>query len=288
MKDYIVRATAANNKIRAFAVNSREMVEEARQAHNTTPVASAALGRLLTAGSMMGAMLKGEKDILTLQVKGSGPIGGITVTADEKANVKGYVNNAQVDLPLNSKGKLDVAEAVGLGIMNIIKDIGLKDPYVGQTHLVTSEIAEDLTYYFANSEQTPSSVALGVLVDKDYSIKQAGGFIIQLLPDADEEVIDKLEKAIQNMESMTTLLDQGKTPEDILEILLGDMELKILEKVPTKFQCDCTRERVEKALISVGRKDIEEMIEEGEDIELNCHFCSSKYIFTPEDLKKLI
>lgn len=288
MKDYIIRATAANNQIRAFAVDSKEMVEKARQAHNTTPVASAALGRLLTAGSMMGAMLKGEKDILTLQVKGSGPIGGITVTADEKANVKGYVNNPDVDLPLNSEGKLDVAEAVGLGIMNVIKDIGLKDPYVGQTHLVTSEIAEDLTYYFANSEQTPSSVALGVLVDKDYSIKQAGGFIIQLLPDADEEVVDKLEKSIQNMESITSLLDQGKTPEDILEILLGDMELKILGKVPTKFYCNCTREKVEKALISVGKKDIKEMIEDGEDIELNCHFCSSKYVFTPEDLKKLI
>jgi len=288
MKDYIVRATAANNQIRAFAVDSKEMVEKARQAHNTTPVASAALGRLLTAGSMMGAMLKGEKDILTLQVKGSGPIGGITVTADEKANVKGYVNNPDVDLPLNSEGKLDVAEAVGLGIMNVIKDIGLKEPYGGQTHLVTSEIAEDLTYYFANSEQTPSAVALGVLVDKDYSIKQAGGFIIQLLPNADEEVVDKLEKVIQSMESITSLLDQGKTPEDILEILLGDMELNILEKVPTKFYCNCTREKVEKALISVGKKDIKEMIEDGEDIELNCHFCSSKYIFTPEDLKKLI
>jgi len=288
MKDYIIRATAANNQIRAFAVDSKEMVEKARQAHNTTPVASAALGRLLTAGAMMGVMLKGEKDILTLQVKGSGPIGGITVTADEKANVKGYVNNPDVDLPLNGEGKLDVAEAIGLGIMNIIKDIGLKEPYVGQTHLVTSEIAEDLTYYFANSEQTPSAVALGVLVDKDYSIKQAGGFIIQLLPDADEEVVDKLEKAIKNMESITSLLDQGKTPENILEILLGDMELKILEKVPTKFYCNCTRKKVEKALISVGKKDIMEMIEDGEDIELNCHFCSSKYVFTPEDLKKLI
>lgn len=288
MSDYIVRATAANNQIRAFACTTRELVEEARQAHNTSPVATAALGRLLTAGSMMGSMMKGEKDILTLQIKCSGPIGGLTVTADANANVKGYVVHPEVMLPPNAQGKLDVGKALDLGILNVIKDMGLKEPYVGQTHLVSGEIAEDLTYYYATSEQVPSSVALGVLMNKDNTVKRAGGFIIQLLPFAEEEVIAKLEKKISEITSVTSMLDQEMTPEMILEYVLGDFGLEIMDKVPTKFHCNCCKERVEKAIVSIGKKEIQEMIDENKPIEVNCHFCNKNYEFTIEDLKNII
>ncbi len=288
MSDYIVRATAANNQIRAFACTTRDLVEEARQAHNTSPVATAALGRLLTAGSMMGSMMKGEKDILTLQIKCSGPIGGLTVTADAAANVKGYVVHPEVMLPPNEKGKLDVGKALDLGVLSVIKDMGLKEPYVGQTHLVSGEIAEDLTYYFATSEQVPSSVALGVLMNKDNTVKRAGGFIIQMLPFADEEVISKLEKKIGEITSITALLDQEMTPEQILEHVLGDFGVEIMDKVPTKFHCNCSKERVEKAIVSIGRKDIQEMINDGKPIEVNCHFCNRSYEFSVEDLQDII
>ena len=219
MEDYIVRGTAADNQIRVFAATTRNMVEHARQIHNTSPVATAALGRLMTAGAMMGSMMKGEKDILTLQIKASGPINGITVTADSKANVKGYVGNPDVIIPANDKGKLDVAGAVGIGILNVIKDIGMKEPYVGQTALQTSEIAEDLTYYFATSEQIPSSVGLGVLMNKDNTVRQAGGFIIQVMPFAEDEVITALENKLSTVSSITSMLDAGMTPENILEEL---------------------------------------------------------------------
>lgn len=288
MGDYIVRATAADNQIRAFAATTREMAECARAAHNTSPVATAALGRLMTAGAMMGTMMKGERDILTLQIKSGGPIGGITVTADSQGNVKGYVNNPEVLIPANAKGKLDVAGAVGVGILNVIKDMGLKEPYVGQTALQTSEIAEDLTYYFATSEQVPSSVGLGVLMEHDNTVKQAGGFIIQLMPFTDEKVIDALEKKLAGVTSVTSLLDQGQTPEMILETILGDFGLEIQDTVPTKFHCNCTKERVEKALISVGKKDIQEMIDDKKPVELNCHFCNSNYTFTVEELKEIL
>lgn len=288
MKDYIIRGTAANNSIRFFAATTKEMVETTRQVHNTTPVATAALGRLMTAGAMMGAMLKGEKDILTLQIKGNGPIGGIVVTTDSKSNVKGYVYNPYVDIPLKSNKKLDVSGALGIGILNVIKDIGLKDPYIGQTHLVSGEIAEDLTYYFANSEQTPSSVALGVLIDRDHTVKQSGGFIIQLMPDIDDEVINQLEESLSNMPPITTLLNEGRTPEDIVNIVLSSMEVEIYETIDTKFYCNCSKERVEKALISIGRKDIEEMIDEGKPLELNCHFCNKNYELTIDDLKAML
>lgn len=288
MSDYIVRATAANSQIRAFAVTSRDLVEEARSRHNLSPVATAALGRLLTAGSMMGSMMKSEKDLLTLQIKCSGPIGGLTVTADSQANVKGYVVNPDVMLPPSDKGKLDVGKALDLGVMNVIKDMGLKEPYVGQTHLVSGEIAEDLTYYYATSEQVPSSVALGVLMNKDNTVKRAGGFIIQLMPFADEEVIDKLEKKIGEISSITALLDQDMTPEMILDYVLGDFGVEILDKVPTKFDCNCTKERVEKAIVSIGKKEIQEMINDGETIEVNCHFCNTHYNFSIEELKDII
>ncbi|MDW2798929.1 Hsp33 family molecular chaperone HslO [Clostridium boliviensis] len=287
MADYIVRATAGDHQIRAFAATTRDLVEYARQAHNTSPVATAALGRLLTAGGMMGIMMKGEEDLLTIKIQGSGPIEGLTVTADSKGNVKGYAYNPGVMLPPNEFGKLDVGGAVGEGVLSVIQDIGLKEPYVGQTILVGGEIAEDLTYYYANSEQTPSSVALGVLMNKDNTVKQAGGFIIQLLPGASEEMIDLLEKRLGEIHSVTSLLEEGKTPEMILTHILGGLGLEIMEQTPVKFTCNCDKTRVEKALISIGRTELEDMIEEGKSIEVNCHFCNKNYEFKVEDLKDL-
>ena len=287
MTDYLVRATAANAQIRAFACTSRELVETARKYHNMTPVVTAAVGRLLTGGVMMGSMLKGEKDVLTLQVHAGGPMNGMTVTADAFGHVKGYPENPFVDLPLNAKGKLDVAGAVGVGFMNVIKDLGLKEPYVGQTVLQTSEIAEDLTYYFATSEQVPSSVGLGVLVGKDYTVAQAGGFIIQLMPFAQDSVIDQLEENLKNVDSVTKLLEEGLTPEQILEKLLEGMDVEFTDKMPISFECDCSKQRVEKVLISVGKKDLQSMIDDGEPIEVNCHFCNTNYTFTVEELKEL-
>lgn len=287
MKDYIVRATAADGQVRAFAATTGELVETARTRHNTSPVATAALGRLLTGGAMMGSMMKNETDILTLIIKGNGPLGGITVTADSKANVKGYVENPDVILPAKN-GKLDVAGAVGIGIMQVIKDMGLKEPYVGDTMLVTSEIAEDLTYYFASSEQVPSSVGLGVLMEKDNTVKCAGGFIIQMMPFAQEETISRIEENLKKVTSVTELLDRGYTPEQLLEELLGNVGLEITDTIPTQFYCNCSKERVEKAVASVGKKDIQEMIEEGKDIEVKCHFCNSAYHYTVEDLKKIM
>lgn len=288
MSDYIVRATAADSQIRAFAATTKDIVEYARKAHNTSPVATAALGRLLTGGAMMGVMMKGDKDVLTLQIKCSGPIGGITVTADSKGNVKGYVNNPQVMLPANEKGKLDVGKAVDLGVLSVIKDLGLKEPYVGQIELKTGEIAEDLTYYFASSEQVPSAVGLGVLMEKDNTVCQAGGFIIQLMPFASEEVVSQLEKNLAEVSSVTELMDQGYTPEMILEKLLGNLGLEINEKTETKFYCNCDKVRVGKVLISLGEKELQSMIDEGKDVELNCHFCNTNYVFNVEELKELL
>ena len=268
MKDYIVRATAAEGQVRAFAATTKELVETAREHHNTSPVATAALGRLLTAGAMMGSMMKNETDMLTLQVRGDGPLGGITVTADSKGDVKGYVNNPDVMLPPKN-GKLDVGGAVGIGLLQVIKDMGLKEPYSGQTILVSSEIAEDLTYYFANSEQVPSSVGLGVLMEKDKTISQ-------------------IEENLKNITSVTDHLKKGETPEQILEILLGNLGLEITDTMPTRFYCNCSKERVEKAVISVGKKEIQDMIEEGKDIEVKCHFCNTAYKYTVDELKDVL
>lgn len=288
MTDYIVRATAADNQIRAFAITSRELVEKARQIHNTSPVATAALGRLLSAGAMMGAMMKGDDDLLTLQIRGDGPLGGITVTADSQARVKGYVHEPAVLIPANEKGKLDVSGAIGNGMLQVIKDLGLKEPYVGQTELQTGEIAEDLTYYFATSEQIPSSVGLGVLLNKDNTVRQAGGFIIQLMPFTDDKVIDALEAKLANMTSVTALLDQGLTPEQLLEELLGDFGLTVNDTIPAEFYCNCSKERVEKAIISIGSKEIREMIQEGKAVEVKCHFCNHAYTFNIEELKVIL
>ena len=288
MNDYIVRATAAKGQIRAFAVTSAETVETARRAHDTSPVVTAALGRLLSAGSMMGAMMKGEDDLLTLQIQCDGPIGGLVVTADSHGHVKGYANHPEVMLPPNARGKLDVGGALGHGILSVIRDLGMKEPYAGQTELQTGEIAEDLTYYFASSEQTPSSVGLGVLMNRDNTVRCAGGFLIQLMPFAEEEVIEKLEKNLAGIDSVTACLDRGDTPEQLLEKLLEGLELEVQEKTGLQFVCNCSRERVEKAVVSIGKKEIAEMIQEGKPVEVKCHFCNKAYEFSMEDLKRII
>lgn len=287
MEDYIVRATAADNQVRAFAATTKQVVETARQHHNTSPVATAALGRLLSAGAMMGSMMKNDTDMLTLQIRGNGPIEGITVTADSFANVKGYVGNPDVMLPPKN-GKLDVGGAVGVGLLQIIKDMGLKEPYSGQTILVSSEIAEDLTYYFANSEQIPSSVGLGVLMEKDNTVRCAGGFIIQMMPFAQEKTVGRLEENLRRVSSVTSLLDQGYTPERMLEVLFEGLGLEITDTIPTRFFCNCSKERVEQAVVSIGKKEIEEMIRDGEDIEVKCHFCNTAYKYTVEELKEIL
>ena len=286
-RDYMIRATAADGQIRAFAATTRNLVEYARAAHNTSTVATAALGRILKEGVLMGYMMKGEEDLLTIRIEGDGPIGGLTVTADSKGRVKGYAFQPSVMLPPNAQGKLDVGGALGVGVLNVIKDIGLKEPYVGQTILVSGEIAEDLTYYYATSEQTPSSVALGVLMNKNNTVRQAGGFIIQLLPGASDEMIDSLEKKLGEIAPVTSMLDQNMTPEMILTEILGEFGLEILDQMPAEFYCNCEKKRVEKALISIGRKELQEMIDEGKTIEVNCHFCNTNYTFGIEELKKI-
>ena len=307
MTDHIVRAMAANGQIRAFAAATRDIVEEAREAHNTSPVVTAALGRTLTAGAMMGAMMKGEDDLLTLQIRGSGPMKGITVTAgapsleDNCVSVKGYALVPDVMLPArvypeaDGRRKLDVGGAIGEGVLSVIRDMGLKDPYVGQVALQTGEIAEDLTYYFAASEQVPSAVGLGVLMNKDNTVKQAGGFIIQLMPFADDNVITQLEDRLVKLPSVTTLLEEGRAPADILEYILGDIGdgnsgstgVEINDTLPVRFSCSCDKKRVEKALISIGRNELDDMIGDGKDVELKCHFCGKAYKFTVDELKEL-
>ncbi len=287
MTDYMVRAAAADAQIRAFACTTRGVAERARQAHNTSPVITAALGRLLSAGAMMGAMLKGGQDILTLQVKGDGPAGGLTVTADSHGNVKGYANVPDVLLPPKPNGKLDVSGAVGRGYLSVIKDMGLKEPYVGQTELQTGEIAEDLTYYFAASEQVPSSVGLGVLMERNNTVRQAGGFILQLMPYAEESVIGRLEQNLSRVSSVTSILDAGNSPEQMLELLLEGLSPQVTDRIPVQFSCSCSREKIEKVLLSTGREELSSMIRDGEEIEVKCQFCNTSYVFGVEELKKI-
>ena len=288
MTDYLIRATAVDAQVRAFAVTSRDLVEEARSRHDLSPVVTAALGRLMTGACLMGSMLKGEQDVLTLQVSGDGPVRGMTVTADAKGNVKGYAQVPQAMMPPNAQGKLDVGGVIGKGYLTVIKDMGMKDPYASKVELQTGEIADDLTYYFAASEQVPSCVALGILMERNNTVKQAGGFIIQLMPFAQEEIVRKLEEKISGLKPVTTLLEEGNTPEQILSLLLGDMGLEITEKTPVQFMCGCTKERVEKVLYSLKKEDLKEMIEEGKDVELHCHFCNTDYVFTVDELKKMV
>lgn len=287
MRDYIVRATAADGQIRAFAITSRGIAEAARTAHGTSPVVTAALGRLLSGAAMMGTMMKGEKDLLTVQIQCSGPVGGLTVTADANGHVKGFPREAVVDLPLNAQGKLDVGGAVGPGVMRVVKDMGLKEPYVGQIALQTGEIAEDLTYYFAASEQVPSAVGLGVLVDTDYSVKQAGGFILQVMPYTPDEVIEGLEQKIKEIPSVTKMLEAGRTPEEMLDLILGDMGLRITDETDAAFLCDCSKERVSRAIATLGEKDLDDIINDGEAIEVKCQFCNKAYRFEVDELKEI-
>lgn len=287
-KDYLVRATAADAQIRAFAVTTKNLVEEARSRHDLSPVVTAALGRLLSGACCMGSMLKGEKDILTLQINGDGPVGGLTVTADAKGNVKGYALSPQAMMPPNAQGKLDVGGLIGNGYLTVIKDMGMKDPYSSQVALQTGEIGDDLTYYFAASEQVPSCVALGVLMERNNTVKQAGGFIIQLMPYTDEKVVSALEKKVAEVTSVTDLLERGVTPEALLEQILGEFGVEVTEKMPVQYSCNCSKERVTRAIASIGKKDIREMVEADESIEVNCQFCDKHYVFTPDELKELL
>ncbi len=288
MEDYLVRAIAANGQVRAFAAYTKNTVETARQVHNTSPVVTAGLGRLLTAGAMMGSMMKGDRDVLTIKAEGSGPVGHYLVTADSKGNVKGYAANPNVILPANAAGKLDVGGSLGVGLLTVIKDLGLKEPYTGTCELISGEIAEDLTYYFASSEQTPSSVGLGVLMTKDNTVNVAGGFIIQLMPDATEETISIVEEKISTIKSVTSMLENGLDPEGIINLILGGLDPEILDKMPVRFYCNCSKERVSKALIAIGRKELDNIIADNEPIEVKCHFCNKAYNFTVDELKKLV
>ena len=286
--DYLVRATAAGETVRAFAVRSTEMAATAREKHMTLPVVTAALGRLLSAGAMMGSMMKGEKDKLTLQMKGDGPIGMLTVTADSHGNVKGFPANPAVDIPRKYAGKLDVGAAVGKGVRTVIMDLGLREPYNGQVEIQTGEIGDDLAYYFTVSEQTPSAVGLGVMVDTDSSVKHSGGFIIQIMPDASEETIAAIESKVSGAPSVTSMMEDGMTPEDILEYYLGDLDLSINETEAVRFHCDCSKERVAGALATLSRSDLEEIINDGEEIEVKCYFCNSAYTFDIDELNKIM
>lgn len=286
MKDYVVRGTDKDKNFRFFGSMTREIVQTAHEYHQTSPVVTAGLGRVMTATAMMGQMLKGERDRLSVSIKGDGPIGGVIVETNAEGNIKGYPYTSDVNIPLNPNGKLDVSGAFGNAVMTIMKDIGLKEPYIGQTILVSGEIAEDFTYYFATSEQTPSAVALGVLVDIDYSVKQSGGFIIQVLPEASDEAIDRLENQLKDFPSITALLEEGKTIEQIIGKLLGEVDF--LEKKEIKYHCDCSLEQMERGLISIGEKELVEILEEDKQAELVCHFCNKKYLFQEVQLQQLI
>lgn len=288
MKNYVLRGADKGLNVRIFAAKTTDMVEKARKIHNTTPLASAALGRSLTAGAIMGLMLKGEKDKLTLQIKGDGPIKSIVIVANSKGITKGYVSNPAVDLPLNKKGKLDVSKAVGDGKLTVIKDLNLKEPYIGKSNLVNGEIAEDLTAYFTYSEQQPSAVGLGVLVDRDYSIMASGGFILQVMPNAQDEVLSKIENNLRNVSNISKLISMGKEPEDIINMILDGLEPIVFEKKEIDYKCDCSKDRLEKALIAIGEKDLKEILEEDKKAELTCHFCNTNYIFDEQDLKDIL
>ncbi len=288
MSNYVIRTSAADNNIRGFFAVTTEMVEKARTVHEATPVATAALGRVMTAASIMGLMMKGDKDKLTLQVMGGGPAGSIVAVSNSKGMVKGYISNPSVDIPLKEDGKLDVGGAVGIdGKISVMRDLGMKEPYVGQYDLFNGEIAQDLTHYYAYSEQQPSAVSLGVLIEKDYSVKAAGGFIVQLMPDADEESVSKLEQNLISMKNITALIEEGNMPEEIMDMVFEGLDPKVLQKDEVDFECDCSREKFEKALVTIGEEDFDKLINEDNGAELVCHFCNSKYNFTREDLEEL-
>ena len=289
MEDKIIKATAKDGMVRIIGGITTNLVNEGTKIHECTPVASAAFGRMMTAAALMGSTLKGEKEIITVKINGGGEINGITVTAHNDCTIKGFIGNQYVDRPLNEKGKLDVGGAIGTnGLLYVIKDLGLKDPYVGQVPIQTGEIGDDFAFYFTVSEQTPSAVSLGVLVDKDLSIKCAGGFIVQMMPGADELLADVITYRLQEIPPITTMINEGKTIEEILEYIFEGMDLKILESIKPEYKCDCSRERVEKALISIGKSELQNLYDEGKEEEIVCNFCNKKYKFTKEDIGKLM
>ena len=287
-KDYIVRASLANDSVRAFAISSTHLVAEARERHKTLPVVTAALGRLLSAGAIMGYMMKGDKDIVTVSLKGDGPAGYITVTADSHGHVKGFPGNPNVDIPRKYAGKLDVGAAVGRGLLTVSYDLGLKEPYSGQVEIQTGEVAEDLAYYFTVSEQLPSAVGLGVMVDTDSSVKHAGGFIVQLLPDVPEDVIELLEKKLANLEPVTAMMEKGMTPEDMLSYIFEGVDIEFTERHDVEFYCDCSKEKVKRALAAISDKDLQDIVNDGEDIEVKCYFCNTAYKFSIADIKDIL
>lgn len=287
-KDYIVRSSLANDSVRAFAISSTHLVAEARERHRTLPVVTAALGRLLSAGAIMGSMMKGDQDIVTISLKGDGPAGYITVTADSHGHVKGFPGNPNVDIPRKYAGKLDVGTAVGRGLLTVSYDLGLKEPYSGQVEIQTGEVAEDLAYYFTVSEQLPSAVGLGVMVDTDSSVKHAGGFIVQLLPDAPEDVIELLEKKLANLEPVTTMMEQGMTPEEMLLHIFEGVDIEFTERHDVKFYCDCSKEKVKRALAAISDKDLQDIVNDDEDIEVKCYFCNTAYKFSIADIKDIL
>lgn len=288
MSDYLVRGIAADGTVRAFAVDSTEIVARARACHSTFPVVTAALGRLLSAGVMMGSMMKGDNDLVTMTVKGDGPVGNITVSADSHGTVKGFAGNPAVDIPVKRPGKLDVGGAVGEGTLTVVMDLGLSEPYNGTVELQSGEIGDDLAYYFTVSEQTPSAVGLGVMVDTDTEVKHAGGFIVQMMPNVEEETIAALEAKLSTLEPVTTLMKKGYTPEMILQEILGDLSFEITETKPVRFECNCSKDRVSKALATIRDSDIQEMIDDGEVIEVRCFFCNSAYNFSPAELEAML
>ncbi len=289
MKDKLIRAIAKDGQVRILVATTTNMVNEGVKIHNCAPTAAAALGRMLTAGSLMGALLKSDKDVVTLKISGGGLANGVTVTSYSNTHVKGYIGNPSADLPANDFGKLDVSGIIGKdGNLLVIRDMGLKEPYIGQVPIYTGEIGDDLAYYFTVSEQTPTAVGLGVLVDKDLSIKHAGGLIIQMMPGADEMLADLITFRLQDMGSITKFMSEGKSAEDILNFLFDDMGLKVLDTMEPRYECDCSREKVERALISIGKQELRKICDEEKNEELKCHFCNKTYEFTHNEIEDMI
>lgn len=287
-EDCVIRGTAANGMVRGFAASTRGTVQKAWECHRTAPVATAALGRLLTAGAMMGSMLKDPGELLTLSIRSDGPIASLTVTADATGHVKGYVGNPDVWLPLNGAGKLDVAAALGQGTLTVVQDQPWGEPYASQLELFSGEIGDDIAAYFVTSEQIPTSVGVGVLVDTDLSVRQAGGFIVQLMPDCPEEVAAQLEENLVGLTSVTDMFESGMTPGEVLGHVLRGLEFKPLEERPVEFACNCSRERTERILIAMGTKELQGLIDDGKPAELVCNFCNSRYVFTVDELRELL
>ena len=288
VKDYMIHAMAAKNEIRAYAITAHDTVETARSGHDTSPVVTAALGRMLMGAAMMGMMMQDDRDLITLQIRGDGPLKGITVTADNSGRVKGFPLESDVDVPAKYPGKLDVGAAVGHGFLRVMRDTGAPEPYVGTVDLVTGEIAEDLTYYFAQSEQIPSAVGLGVLVDTDCTVSCAGGFIVQLLPGTSDETISRLEDNIKKLPQVTAMLSDGLSPEEILGQVLDGFDIEFLENNPVECYCDCSKERIERSLFSLPKQDLQDMIDEGKPVEVRCQFCNKTYEFQTSELEALM